>query len=141
MLATTAYAAEDIPAIVRAGFEAYSAKGAEAAWNAWRIEGAQKGIGQKEQWTSEDKAKFVSTVSEAEKSYGRSLGFEVIRSFEAAASYKTVYVLWRFERKPLFCMFVCYRAQDDWRVLNFFMSSDPRAILPAAISGMPEPHQ
>ena len=136
LVASTAVAVDDLPAVIQQGFDAYSTTGAEAAWKTWRIDGTQKGIGEKDVWTAKDRRNFVSMLSDVEKNYGRSLGFEVVRTFDVGASYKTIYILWRFERKPLFCMFVCYRGQDDWRVLNFFLSSDPRAILPEAVSGL-----
>ena len=134
-------AEDDFPAVVRAGFDAYSAKGAEAAWTAWGLEGGQKAIGQAAQWTAEDKVKFVATLSDATKTYGKMLGYELIRTFDVAPSYKTIHVLWRFEKKPLFCMFVCYRGTSDWRIVNFFFGSDPREFLPDSISGMPPPRQ
>ncbi|MEY2490970.1 MAG: hypothetical protein QOC70_2912 [Verrucomicrobiota bacterium] len=133
--------AEDLPPVVRAGFDAYSAKGAEAAWAAWGLEGGQKAIGQASQWTSDDKTKFAAALSDAAKNYGRPMGYELIRTFEITPSYRTIHVLWRFERKPLFCMFVCYRGDGDWRVLNFFFGSDPREFLPESITGMPPARQ
>ena len=126
-----ARAADDLPPIVSAGFDAYSAKGADEAWRAWGLEGAQKGIGQKGELGAEDKAKFLAMP------YGKPLGYEVIRKFDVSSSYQTVYVLWRFEPRPLFCMFVCYRGREEWKILNFFVSSDPRELLPESISGMP----
>ncbi len=130
-------AEEDLPPVVRAGFDAYAAKGAEDAWQAWGLEGAQPGIGQKGQLGTEDKAKFLATAADTAKTYGRPLGYELIRRFDVSPSYQTVYVLWRFERRPLFCMFVCYHARDEWKVLNFFAGSDPREFLPETVSGMP----
>jgi hypothetical protein len=129
--------AEDLPAIVQRGFDAYSAKGAEEAWRAWGLEGAQAAIGQRGELGAEDKAKFIAMIADAEKTYGRALGPELVRRFEVSASYQTVYVVWRFERRPLFCMFVCYRPRDDWQILNFFAGSDPREFLPESVSGMP----
>jgi hypothetical protein len=137
LLFSAALAADDLPPVIQQGFDAYSEAGAEAAWKTWRLEGTQRGIGEKEEWTAKDKPTFVSMISDVEKNYGRSLGFEVIRTFDVGASYKTIFILWRFERKPLFCMFVCYRGNSDWRVLNFFINSDPRSMLPEAVSGLP----
>jgi hypothetical protein len=132
-----ARAEEDLPSIVRAGFDAYSAKGAEEAWRAWGLEGAQKSIGQKGEFGAEDKVKFLAMLSDTAGTYGKPLGYELIRRFDVSASYQTVYVLWRFERRPLFCMFVCYHAREDWKILNFFAGSDPREFLPESVSGMP----
>jgi hypothetical protein len=130
-------AQDDLPPIVRAGFDAYAAKGAEEAWHAWGLEGAQKGIGQKGDMGAEEKTKFLAMLADAAKTYGKPLGYELIRRFDVSASYQTVYVLWRFERRPLFCMFICYRVRDKWRILNFFSGSDPREFLPESVSGMP----
>lgn len=128
---------ENLPPVIRAGFDAYAAKGAEEAWNAWGLESTQAGIGQKGELVAQDKAKFLAMASDTAKAYGRPLGYELIRRFEVSASYQTVYVLWRFDRRPLFCMFVCYRARDEWKILNFFAGSDPREFLPESVSGMP----
>jgi hypothetical protein len=128
-----------IPPIVRAGFEAFTAKGAEGAWDAWGLDGSQRSVGSKEQFGAADKEKFISAASLMTSAYGKPLGFELIRSYELGSSYRTLYVLWRFEKKPVFCMFVCYRSQQEWKILNFFFSSDPRAFLPEELSGMLPP--
>lgn len=142
LVATSAWSAEqEVPPIVKAGFEAYAAKGPEAAWTAWGLDGIQQSIGAKDQLTPQDKAKFIATISDANTQYGKYLGFELIRSNNIAPSYKVVHVLWRFERRPLFCMFVCYRERDDWKVLNFFAGSDPREFLPESVTGMPPKRQ
>jgi hypothetical protein len=140
LISTSAFAAdESIPPIIKAGFEAYAAKGAEAAWTTWNLADSQKSIGGKEQLTAEDKARFVATLTDAAKDYGKPLGFELVRSYDISLSYKTLFFVWRFEKKPLFCMFVCYRDQHTWKILNFFLTSDPREYLSESVSGMPTP--
>jgi hypothetical protein len=140
LVATSALSADDgVPPIIKAGFEAYATKGPEAAWIAWGLEGSQKFIGAKEQVTAEDKAKFIDELSHADASYGKQIGFELIHSYDLGLSYKTVHVLWRFERKPLFCIFFCYRDRQTWKILNFFFGSDPRQYLPESLTGMPTP--
>ena len=138
LIATSALSSDEgVPSIIKAGFEAYAAKGPEAAWSAWGLDETQKFIGAKEQITPEDKAKFIADVSHANANYGKYLGFELIHSYDIAPSYKTIHLLWRFERRPLFCMFVCYRGHEDWKILNFFAGSDPREFLSESATGMP----
>jgi hypothetical protein len=138
LVATSALSADDgLPPIIKTGFDAYAAKGPEAAWTAWGLDGTQKFIGAKETITAEDKAKFIAELSHADASFGKQIGFELIRSYDLGPSYKTVHVLWRFEKRPLFCMFVCYRDRQTWKILNFFFGSDPRPYLPESVTGMP----
>ena len=129
LVASSVLAEDAVPPIVKAGFDAFAAKGPEAAWTAWDLDHVDKLDG--------DKTQFVSLLSKAQKDYGAVQGYELIHSNEVSASYKNVYVLWRFQKKPFFCMFVCYRGEREWKIINFFFGSDPRVFLPASILQVP----
>jgi hypothetical protein len=118
-----------LPAIISAGFNQYARYGADPAWTAWKIDYGDK--------NPEKKASFLNRTKDAEKRYGRMVGFELIHVNDLASSYKNVYVLWRFEKAPLFCLFVCYRGKDDWRIMDFSFGDDPRAFLPKSILELP----
>jgi hypothetical protein len=118
-----------IPPFISTGFNQYSRYGAEAAWSAWKIDYGDK--------QAQKKASFLETAKNAEKRYGRMVGFDLIHITEIAPSYRNVYVLWRFEKAPLFCFFSCYRAKDEWRIMDFLLGDDPRAYLPNSILDLP----
>jgi hypothetical protein len=124
------------PPEVAAGFEAFAAKGIDAAWTAWDLEHTSKGIGRFEPLSDGDKGVFRESLSKSIQYAGKPLGAETIAIYPVGTSYRTVYVLWRFDKRPLFCTFVCYKAQDTWKIIHFFFSSDPRDILPSSNSGM-----
>lgn len=92
-ITASAWADDHMPPIIAAGFDACLAKGAEEAWLVWGLENAQTGIGQKGDFGTEEKARFLATFSDATAAYGKPLGYELIKRFEVSASYQTVYVL------------------------------------------------
>jgi hypothetical protein len=128
----SAYSAGEgpIPGFISAGFNEYARYGPEPAWSAWRIDYGEK--------QTEKKASFLDAAKGVEKRYGRMVGFELIHTNEITPSYKNVYVLWRFEKAPLFCLFVCYRAKDEWRIMDFLFGDDPRSYLPRSVLELPQ---
>lgn len=131
LLVSPAYAAGDgaTPPFISVGFNEYSRYGAEAGWAGWKIDYGEK--------QAQKKASFLDAAKNVEKRYGRMMGFELIHTNEISPSYKNVYVLWRFEKAPQFCFFVCYRAKDEWRILDFVFGDDPRAYLPTSVLELP----
>jgi hypothetical protein len=124
------FAAENtVPSFISAGFDAYARNGPDAAWNAWKIDYGET--------QAEKKASFIENIRGAEKRYGKMVGFELVRSTEIGSSYKNVFVLWRFEKAPLFCVFVCYRAKDDWRILDFLFADKPNGYVPQSLLDAP----
>jgi hypothetical protein len=118
-----------VPPFISVGFNEYARYGPEPAWSAWKIDYGDK--------QAEKKASFLDAAKGVEKRYGRMVGFEPIYTNEITPSYKNVYVLWRFEKAPLFCLFVCYRAKEDWRIMDFLFSDDPRVYLPKSVLKLP----
>jgi hypothetical protein len=118
-----------VPAIISTGFEAFTSKGAEAAWDAWDLANSEMTVG--------DKTAFVAAASQALKTHGGSLGYELIHTTSVAPSYQIHYVLWRFAQKPMFGVFECYRGDTEWRILRLYFGSDPRIYLPQSVIELP----
>jgi hypothetical protein len=118
-----------VPPFIAVGFDQYARYGPEAAWSAWKIDYGEK--------QAEKKASFLDAAKGTEKRYGRMVGFELVYANDITSYYKNVYVLWRFEKRPLFCLFVCYRTKEDWRILDFVFGDDPRVYLPKSILELP----
>jgi hypothetical protein len=128
--AASCFAVEDtIPPFISVGFDEYAHGGPDAAWVAWKIDYGERQAGKQ--------ASFIENVRSAEKRYGKMVGFDLIRSIEIGSSYKNVYILWRFEKAPLFCVFVCYRAKGDWHILDFVFADKPQGYVPQSIFDMP----
>jgi hypothetical protein len=129
--ASTGTAAESaVVPFIAVGFNQYARYGPEVAWSAWKIDYGDK--------QTQKKAAFLDATKAIEKRLGKMVGFELIHIDEIAPSYKNVYVLWRFEKAPVFCLFVCYRAKDEWRIMDFLFGDDPRSYLPKSILELPK---
>jgi hypothetical protein len=129
--ASTGTAAESaVVPFIAVGFNQYARYGPEVAWSAWKIDYGDK--------QTPKKAAFLDATKAIEKRLGKMVGFELIHIDEIAPSYKNVYVLWRFEKAPVFCLFVCYRAKDEWRIMDFLFGDDPRSYLPKSILELPK---
>jgi hypothetical protein len=114
---------------ISAGFNQYARYGAETAWSAWKIDYGDK--------QAAKKASFLDAAKGVEKRYGRMVGFELIHINDVAPSYKNAYILWRFEKAPIFCLFILYRAKDEWRIVDFLFGDDPRGFLPTSVLELP----
>lgn len=124
-LATRAVAqSRDLPPIVRAGLEAYKARGADSALATWL-----KNSPVPAQSTPPARA----ALEQIESSYGHMTGYDVLSVVPLGSHVARTYLMILYERGPLYAWFDTYRSTDDWVLTGFLFNTKPDLILPPAL--------
>jgi hypothetical protein len=108
-----------VPDQITEGFDLFATKGMGEAWDRWNEDGYLT------ERTQTSREAFVDAMSGAQARNGKPLGFELIKEVAFGSSYCRFYFLWRFEKKPVFVGFSCYKPADKWMVINFWIENDP----------------
>ena len=114
------------PEIIKRGFDAYLKSGAVAAFGEWKIY-ADAG-------SEERRSKALAMFQQIETANGKLTGWEVIRVITISESVRRVYVTAKFEQRPLFLSFDCYKTKD-WEIYMFGANTNVTELLPATILG------
>jgi len=118
--------AEDLsgtPDIVSNGLNAYLKSGAKAALDIW-IKGSVR------ESDSETRIKFLNAMIELETSYGKMIGWELIRVVTITPSTRWVYGVAKFEKGPVWMSFQCYNPAGHWILPGFDLNTKASVILP-----------
>jgi hypothetical protein len=117
---------EEIPSIIKDGFEAYKTGGPDAAVKKW-LEGSPVS-GSQEAALVPGQFKTIETV------YGPYKGYEVIRIVTITPSTNMVFLVIRFDRGPCYGSFTVYnREEQDSIITHFNFNTKPEMVIPAAI--------
>jgi hypothetical protein len=130
VLSTCAMASPDasrLPAIVRSGFAAYKADGAQAAINAWMIGSP---IAQTEQAQHE-----VHALRRFESQFRNYQDFHVVRIVSISPTTQMLYVQLDYINGPAFGKFLVYQAGESWNVINFSFGDDPEVLWGLSLFG------
>jgi hypothetical protein len=122
-LAGSAFAQEDIPAIVSSGLDAYKKSGGKAALAVW-LKGSSL-----ESDTSTG-VKMIGILNQIEAAYGKMIGFEKIRLVPVSPSLIRAYVLMKYEKGPLYAAFDCYKTEAGWVIPQVDFNTKASAVLP-----------
>jgi hypothetical protein len=113
----------DVPPIVLRGFEAYIARGTEAAFDTWLT-------GSPVASDANMRASAIDGLKAVEAQYGRVVGHEILGVAPVGTTVRRVYVVIRYERGPLYAWFDCYQTGETWIIPGFLVNTRPQLILP-----------
>jgi hypothetical protein len=118
-----------VPAVVLDGLEAYKTGGAPEAIASWVKGGPLAG--------NKDLPAQTEFYKQVEAAYGSYRGWEYLRTVAVSPSVKTVYLIMKFERGPVFGSFLVYRPGEAWILVDFNLNTRPENVLPPAVSQIP----
>lgn len=125
VLTGSAFAEMEPHSLVVEGLNAYQRNGGKAGLAVWTRGSAIQ--------NDELKGGSADGFDQIEKSYGKMIGFEVIRVVPIAESMQRVYILLKYERGPAYASFDCYLSSNVWIIPMMNYSVRPSAILPNSI--------
>jgi len=111
-----------LPTVLISGLDAYKTRGADEAIRLWLKDGPLEG--------NKDAAAQTDTLRQAEASYGPFQYYEIILAREISSRTQVFYLVFNYERGPLFARFHVYRANHRWVLTDFLLSSREDAVLP-----------
>ena len=111
--------AEEVPAIVTQGLDAYKASTYTEAFRVW-LKGSP---------LDADKTtamNLLGAFTQIESAYGKFTGYDILRIVALSRSTIRVYVEIRYEKGPLFAFFECYNSPKGWIIptVRFHMEAD-----------------
>lgn len=123
---STAVAAEnnsgEIPKVILSGFEAYKADGPEAAVKAWLKGGPIEG--------NKDALTQANILRSVQDYYGPIKSFHVIRTKDLGPSSRLTFLVFDYEKGPVFARFLTFQADQGWIVVSFDFNTKPERIIP-----------
>lgn len=87
-------------------------------------------------WTGADTAQAVTlraSLEQINSLLGRARGYELVRAFEISESLQQLYIVIRFEKQPLYALFVIYRPSDEWQVNAVRWNTDASTVFPQSL--------
>jgi len=115
-------AQDSLPPVIVYGLEAYRDKGPDEAVRAWAkgssLEGRTETLNQ------------VDTLRLAQNLYGPYRYFELIGSHELSSRSKIFYLVFNYDKGPLFGKFVLYRSEEGWILTRLEFDIKEDAIMP-----------
>jgi len=116
-------AADEIPAIILSGAAAYKDKGPDEAIKVWikgsPIDGSKEALSQ------------ANSLRQVQDFYGPYQSIELASSRDITPKTRVLYVVFNFEKGPLFAKFVMYQSEQGWILTNFNFNTKEDAILPS----------
>ncbi len=114
-----------VPDVVNKGFDAYKKSSGDAvtAWLTGSLMGASTDAGMK----------IDGTLLNFEKTFGKYLGWELVKVATITPSTEIVYAVVKYEKGPLWIAFDCYKATDTWTIESIRLNQSAESILPPAL--------
>ena len=112
----------DMPAIIISGLDAYKDKGPDEAVKAWIKGSAIEG--------NKDALTQSNSLRTIEEYYGHYLGYEVVGSRDFSPSTKIIYIIMKYDKGPIFCRFVVYKADKQWILVSFDFNVKSQEVFP-----------
>jgi hypothetical protein len=116
------HAFDSLPPVIVYGLEAYRDKGPDEAVRAWVKGGALEG--------RTEVLNQADTLRLAQNLYGPYRYFEIIGSHELSSRSKIIYMVFNYDKGPLFAKFVVYRSEEGWILTRLEFNIREDAILP-----------
>jgi hypothetical protein len=112
-----------IPKVVAEGLAAYAAGGPEEAVKVWTTGGPSEG--------NETVISQAGSMKQLEGYYGKYTGYQVIGGRDLSPVSRLLYLQLDYEKGPVFCSFLLFKAAADWIVTGkIVMNTDPAIVLP-----------
>ena len=119
---TPATGSDEVPKVIVSGLDAYKAEGPDAAVKAWikgsPVEGSKEALSQ------------ANNLRQVQDFYGAYKTFHLIQSRNLGPTSRMIYLVFDYEKGPLFARFLVFRAEQGWIVTSFAFNTHPEAILP-----------
>jgi hypothetical protein len=136
-LSGPAAALADPLSIVRDGFAALEAKGANEALTAWLRGSALEG-------DTTTRLGVVGGIAQIEAAYGHMDSFEILASYAPSNRMRRVYVVAYHPKGPVFYNFDLYKTASDWVIYMMNVNTKAQVILPEELidknaSSSPDP--
>ena len=116
-----------VPPIVAKGFEEFEKNGTLAAMAVWFAGSAR------ENDDAQDRA--TAKMNSVQGLFGRTSGYEIVRSVPLSPSTQRVYAAVKFEKGIAWMSFDCYRVGKEWIIARFDFGTNANLILPPNILG------
>ncbi|MEA3211105.1 MAG: hypothetical protein QOE70_4162 [Chthoniobacter sp.] len=116
-----------LPPVVPKGFEEFQKNGTLAAMGVWLAGSARD--------TDDDWDRATAKMESIQNTFGRMLGYEVIRIVVLSPSTQRVYAAVKFEKGVAWMSFDCYKPLKVWIVARFDFGTNANLILPPNILG------
>lgn len=116
---------EEMPALLKSGFEKYAADGPKAAIEGWTkgsaIEASKEALAQ------------ANSFRQVEDFYGKYIGYELVRKNQISESSAAYLVIIKYEKGNIFSVFNLYRKPDGGEVVTTFnFHTSAQQIWPAS---------
>lgn len=118
-----------MPGIVIDGLKAYQKSGSKAALAIWLKESPM------ETGDYSTSVNMDGLLSRIEKSYGKMIGFEPVRTVNLSPSVCRVYLVLRFEKGPAFASFDCYKSKEAWTIPSLDIHTKASQVFPPGLIG------
>jgi len=103
---------DDVPALLKSGFEKYTADGPKAAIEGWTkgsaIEGSKEALSQ------------ANNFRQIEDFYGKYIGYEFVKKNQISESSSTYLIIMKYEKGNIFSVFNVYKKQNGNHVITTF---------------------
>jgi hypothetical protein len=114
---------DEIPPFILSGLAAYKDKGPDEAMKAWikgsPIDGSKEALSQ------------ANNLRQVQDFYGAYQSFELIKVRDITPKTRVLYLVFDFEKGPLFVKFVTYRSDEGWILAFLNFNTKEEAILPS----------
>ena len=113
-------------AVIDQGFKAFKEKGAPEAWAVWSKDGPMEG--------SKELQAQAAQFGQITTYYGNYAGYEYVSEKEISPTTKSVYVIIRMEKGPLFGRFFVYKKDNgQWVIPNFNFHTFAEQVWPPCV--------
>jgi hypothetical protein len=117
---------EELPKIIRDGFEAYKTEGAEAAVKKWLAGSPMEG--------TKEAALFPNQFKQIETVYGPYRGYEAIQVRQLTTSTTLAFLIVKYDRGPFFGWFYVYsRGPEDYIIPQLGFHTKAEMVIPPAV--------
>jgi hypothetical protein len=114
--------AEDVPAIITAGMNAYRDKGPDEAVKTWikgsALDGSKEALSQS------------NILRQVQDFYGTYRSFDIVSSRVISSRSRVYYLSLNFDKGPIFAKFVVYRSEQGWILTSFTFNTNFDTIIP-----------
>jgi len=111
--------------IVIEGLEAYRLNGADSALSVWVAGWAQADSGSRNA--------LRESLRQVEAASGRFVGHDIVATAEAGSGFSRVFVVMRYESRPLFARFDVYRPESDWKLVAITWHTNANEVWPTEL--------
>ena len=116
--------ADDVPPVVKSGFQSYIEKDLAAAFDVWMRGSALEG-------DKTSRLQLVGGLTQIESAYGKPQSYEVLASYDVSKRLKRIYAVSYHPKGPLFSYFDLFHTDSgEWVLYMFYFNTKPQEILP-----------